>query len=438
MTRLRFVMFGIVLLAAVSPSLSAAVSGRDLVIPAVGRSEGAHGAQFFTTLWISNEGAASADVTLHLLTRGQAGGSAPKYTDTIPARTTKVYEDIGQTLFGFPNVVGALRITASSKLLVSARIYNQLPGTAARDTQGLVLDAVPSALGIGVGETSLLQGVRQGRDYRYNIFLVESTGQSAAIEVSIADTVGNILITRSLLLLPFEPQMLSVAALLPGTEITDGVVRLTVISGGGRVIAVGSLVANSSNDGSPFEMAVSTSSLVGPPGPEGPAGPPGAPGATGPAGPAGERGARGSQGPAGPPGATGAQGVPGATGPAGPAGAQGVPGAAGPQGPAGPATLLLPTGCSVLAVVTGRISVADPRPGPGYTVVTAPVPGCPGCFPQLHITFTDPSFASGTVVTTGEGASCGICTTPIRGRNGATVSVEAGASFVNFTATQCR
>jgi len=388
--------------------VAAGFAGTDLLIPAAGRSEGIGGSQFHTTMWISNRANRAAHVTIELLLAGTGNGLRPVFTDTIPAEQTKMYENVSESLFGMANVVGAVRVIGSEELLVTARIYNQLSGTPQAATQGATLAGVPPGFGIARGETSFLQGVQHSLDYRYNIFLVETSGQPVEFDIEITDDAGNVLATRSSALQPFEPQMVAISTMLPIASISDGMARLRVTAGDGRLLAAGALVANLSHDSSSFEMAFSTSSLIGPPGPQGPPGP------AGPAGPQGSSGPRGSNG------------LPGPQGPQG------------PPGPPGPATLILPPVCNALAMVTGRISVATPAPGPGYTAVKTQPPGCPGCFPRIEVTFTDPAFASATVVTTGEGAGCGICTTPIKERTGATVSIEASGDFVNFTATQCR
>lgn len=273
----------------------ATFTGTDLILPAVGHASGAGGSEFSSSIWITNSSDAAADVTIQLL-----GTSAPAFNDHIAAGGTKVYENVAETLFGLQSVVAGARVRSSQKVLVSARVYNRTSGEA--DTQGLVFSGVPAGFGLAKGESSVLQGVRQTSDYRYNTFLVETSGKPVTFELSVVDVGGAVLAVKTITLQPFEQQLLSIGALLPKITIANATIKLHATDGDGRVVAAGSLVANGSQDGSSFEMAFSESTLIGPPGPAGPQGP------QGPEGPRGLTGSRGPAGPQGPPGPTGIQG----------------------------------------------------------------------------------------------------------------------------------
>jgi len=279
--------------------LQAAFTANDILVPAVGRVDGANGSSFFSTLWITNPSDSdAADVQIEFLAAGQSNVSPPKYNDRIPAGATRVYENVAETLFHVKGVIGAARVRASSRVLVSARVYNQPAGDAGAATQGLVFAGVPAQFGIGNGESASLQGVRQNSEYRYNIFLVETTGKPVAYELTLRDLNGNTLLQSPQSLDAFGQRMLSVSSLAPGATIGDAVAQIRVTSGDGHLVAAGSLIANASQDSSGFEMAFSPASLIGPPGPQGPQGPAGAAGPQGPAGGAGPQGQPGPSGPA--------------------------------------------------------------------------------------------------------------------------------------------
>lgn len=287
----------VLLFAAVS--LQAAFTAFDILVPAVGRVDGANGSRFFSTLWITNSSETDpADVQIEFLAAGQSHAAPPRYNDRIPAGATRVYENVAETLFHIKDVIGAARVRASGRVLVSARVYNQPAGDSEAATQGLVFAGVPAQFGIGSGESATLQGVRQNAEYRYNIFFVETSGKAVAYEVALRDADGNAIVRSPQSLDAFGQRMLSISSLAPGATIADAVAQIRVTSGEGHLVAAGSLIANSSQDSSSFEMAFSTSSLIGAPGPQGPAG---SPGPAGPMGPGGPQGPMGVQGPAGPP-----------------------------------------------------------------------------------------------------------------------------------------
>ncbi len=296
--RLRFLL----LILFTTSTLYAGFTANDVLVPAVGRVDGANGSSFYSTLWITNPSDTDpVDVQIEFLAAGQSNASPPRYNDRIPGGATRVYENVAESLFHVKGVVGAARVRSSSKVLVSARVYNQPAGDAGAATQGLVFAGVPAQFGIGGGESALLQGVRQNSEYRYNIFFVETTGKAVSYELILRDPDGNVILRSPQFLDAFGQRMISVSSLAPGATIADATALFRITSGEGHLVAAGSLIANSSQDSSSFEMAFSPASLIGPPGPQGPPGPAGASGSPGPQGLPGPAGLNGSQGPAGAP-----------------------------------------------------------------------------------------------------------------------------------------
>lgn len=362
---------------------SAGFPASDVFLPAIGRVEGAGGAQFDTTVWITNPSDQAADVEISFRATGSA--SPLIHNDRIAARSTKVYEHFTESLFGVKGVLGGGRVRSATKLLVSARLYEQKATETGADSKGLSISGIPAEFGIAKGESADLQGVRQDSSYRYNVFLVETGGKTITLDLDVIDGNGNQIARTPVALQAFEQRMLSIGALAPGMSFGDGVLHLTAKSGDGRAAAVGSLIANASADASAFEMAFSASSLIGATGPAGPAGPQGPPG---PAGQLGPQGFQGPQGPAGPQGLTGPQGAVGPQGAAGPQGATGAQGAAGAQGPVGPqgAPGVVP-GCPGLRIVSSPfIFNRGNQSGPGWTAF--------GDQNGMTFTFTDPTFTN--------------------------------------------
>jgi hypothetical protein len=321
----------------------------DVILPAIGRVEGVGGSQFYTSLWVTNPSDEPADIEIRFVTAGSTDASPHVYRETIVPRGTKVYENVAEELFGIRGVIGAARVRSSQHLLVSARSFNQFTGDSEASSSGAIFAAVPLNFGLAEGQSGVVQGVRVNSDYRYNLFVTESTGSPVSVEVVLLDGNGNELHRGLISLLGYDQRLIPISSLLAGSILHEGTVVITTIAGEGRAVAAGSLVTNGSHDASGFEMAFRRELLAenasgipgpqgppGPPGPQGPQGPQGMRGLTGPAGPAGPAGAQGDTGPAGPAGPAGAQGDLGAMGPAGPQGDLGPMGPAGPQGDAGP------------------------------------------------------------------------------------------------------
>jgi hypothetical protein len=291
---------------AISVPLSAGFTGKDLFVPVAGTVGEAGPSRFSTTMWITNPGAAAASVELTFI---PSGGAPPiSRQATIAARSTKIYENLAETLFGATGALGAVRVQSTENVLASARIFSGIRNSSESATQGLVFSAVPPGFGIATGESAFLQGVRQNGAYRYNIFLLETMGTPVRAELRLISASGETLKTQPLTLGAWEHRPLSITALAGQGAIEDATVEIVATEGDGRLVAVGSLIANESQDATSFEMAFSKSTLVGATGPQGPAG---APGSAGPIGPAGERGRTGQRGADGPQGLQGPQGEPG-------------------------------------------------------------------------------------------------------------------------------
>lgn len=291
---------------AISVPLSAGFTGKDLFIPVAGTVGEAGPSRFHTTMWITNPGDVAAEVELTFIPSG--GGQPIPRQATIEARSTKIYENIAETLFGVSGALGAARVQSTENVLASARIFSGIRSASEGHTQGLIFSAVPPGFGIAATESAFLQGVRQNASYRYNIFVLETVGQPIRAELRLISASGETVKTQPLTLGAWEHRPLSIAALAGNDAIENATVEIVAMEGAGRLVAAGSLIANGSQDATSFEMAFSKSTLVGAVGPQGPAG---APGPAGPAGPAGERGRTGSRGDVGPRGADGPQGEPG-------------------------------------------------------------------------------------------------------------------------------
>ncbi|HET7453720.1 MAG TPA: hypothetical protein VFL12_13315 [Thermoanaerobaculia bacterium] len=229
----------------------------DVFLPSVGRVAGQGGAEFFTTIWVTDLTAAPATFTFEFLKAGQANPSPASFSDTLQPGQTKEYENVVETKLGLGNALGAARITSTGEVLVAERIFNQPPGADLGDTQGLFFAGVPATFAISLGQSASIQGVNQGssENFRYNFALVETTGASAQVNVQIFDGSGIQLGQKTFPLQAFEQIQPNVTDVVPNFSSTNARITATVTGGSGHVLLAGAQVANVSQDSSGFEMS---------------------------------------------------------------------------------------------------------------------------------------------------------------------------------------
>jgi hypothetical protein len=457
-------MFAAVLLLIISSTTLANFAGTDLFLPVAGRVSGSGGSEFLTTGWVTNPNDGPVDVQFQFLEAGRANLTPITVTDTLAAGETKSYENLGETLFHRPGVLGAVRVRSSRPILVSARIFSQAPGATLAETNGVYFAGVPASFAIGKGELGTLQGVSQNRDFRYNFFVVEVSGAEASVVVRLRDAAGGEIASKTYTLPPYGQLLVGTTDLAPLQTVSGGRIDATVVSEAGRVIFAGSLVANESQDSTGFEMSFRSSllaenaqrvislnslsgilSLTGGPGVTitpsgseiridvagsggsvGPAGPEGPRGLAGPTGAGGAPGPTGSTGVAGPSGATGATGATGITGPTGATGATGLTGSPGATGPVG---LTGATGATGLTGSTGATGLNGATGATGATGLTGPS-GATGLTGATGP--TGPNGATGATGATGLTGPGGA--TGLTGATGPTGASGVGGGLVAFSA----
>ncbi|NOZ94776.1 MAG: hypothetical protein GXP47_08580 [Acidobacteria bacterium] len=245
-----------VVLAAALPLL-ASFAGTDVFLPSVGRGQGKGGSQWYTTMWVYNPNASPVDITVRFLKRDQPNPSALTYNDTIPAGDTRKYENAVFTLFAVEGF-GALRVTASERVVVNARIFSQ-PSAGEKASVGQFMGAAPASFAIN-GEKTVVLGVAQtspesASTYRYNYGFVETAGKSVTVEVKAVDGDGTVLATDTVSLGGYEARQYNLKDRLIGSpDVTNVRLEVRVTGGSGRILAFGTGLANESNDSSVFEM----------------------------------------------------------------------------------------------------------------------------------------------------------------------------------------
>ena len=235
----------------------AGIPGQDVVLPSAARGPGANGSQWFTTVWIHNPSDATAEVDLAFLRRGQANPSPEATAVTVGPGGTLKLGDIFLERFGLETAYGALRFRSSVPVAVSARSFN-LAGSDLAESQGQLLSAMPAELALGAGESTSIAGVTQPADaaFRTNYALVEIAGFPVDVRVSLHDPDGIELASKVYALRAQEPTQVNLGDLGAGLTVDGGSLEIRVVSGEGRVLALGSMVGNGtvSQDPSTLEM----------------------------------------------------------------------------------------------------------------------------------------------------------------------------------------
>lgn len=250
---------GVLVLATAAPLL-AGFAGTDVFLPSVGRRPGDANSQWYTLLWIHNPSGTTANISILFLERNVPNPSPLVFRDSIPPGDTRRYPNTVGTLFGVEKW-GALRITANVPVLTSCRMYNLPPGGEDRDTQGQGYNGIPASFAIANGQSAKVLGVNQTTprndgQFRYSFGWVETTGSTADVQVTAYDETGDVVGDK---VYPttggYEPRYYPIEDLVPAINHQNVTLEMRVVGGAGRIIAVGSGVANHSNDGTTFEMA---------------------------------------------------------------------------------------------------------------------------------------------------------------------------------------
>jgi hypothetical protein len=240
----------------VAATVEAGFPSTEAFLPAVGRVTGQGGAQFYTTVWATNLTASPQTLTFQFLKQGQANPNPAKFTDSLAAGETKVYENVVESKLGLASAIGAARVTSTGEIFVSERIYDQAPGADLGDTEGLFFAGVPKSFSISAGQSASIQGIDQGgsENFRYNFALIETGGGSPLVDVQVFDGSGTMLGQKSYPLGPYEQLQPNVADVVPGIATTNARITATVTGGSGSVLLAGAQLANESQDSSGFEM----------------------------------------------------------------------------------------------------------------------------------------------------------------------------------------
>ncbi len=249
--------------ATVAPA-AAGVRADDLVIPAAARGAGAGSSSWVTTLWLYNPNSFPLTATVTLLERDQANLSPLRRDVALAPGQTQTFGNVFANLFGLTQGAGALRVTAASELLASARVFNTSGDLA--ESQGQLVVGLPAAAALTLGESTDIIGVTHAADgdFRCNLGLVETAGAETEVEVHAMSPSGVVVAHLSYRLRPYEVILRPLTDLGSDLALAGGRLRLSVVGGAGRVLGMASMIGNgiTVQDPSTLEMELSLAAAV--------------------------------------------------------------------------------------------------------------------------------------------------------------------------------
>jgi hypothetical protein len=184
---------------AATPAASAA--GGVLYVPASAHASGANGSNWRTDVEVHNPGAGTASFTVQLLLRDADNSSPQSRSYTLGAQQARRFTDFLVSEFGAEGAA-ALRVTASSGLVVTSRTYNfvgQNPWSLPQGASfGQFVPGYSESEAIGYGqEGRLIQLTQQASatldGFRTNLGIVNTTGIPIGVRIDLYKADGTYL-----------------------------------------------------------------------------------------------------------------------------------------------------------------------------------------------------------------------------------------------------
>ena len=215
-------------------------------IAAASHAAGAQDSSWRTDLCLLN--LSDEPATAELRYRG-GDGDAKTLVTQVSQGEQIVIEDVVSELGSFGS--GSIEVFSDELIFASSRTYN----SSVDGTFGLFIDGIPAREAPSAGDTVWLPQLRQDGVFRSNIGLVNSGDLTARVWIYLHDGSGAEIASRKRVLEPgawlqFQEPF---ARLAGRTDIEAGYARIRVEAGDG-VIAFGSVIDNSTNDGTAIGM----------------------------------------------------------------------------------------------------------------------------------------------------------------------------------------
>lgn len=230
----------------VVPSLFGGYAATDAWVPVAGHATGAGGRHFETTLYLTNTSRSADVVTVSFFPAGEPPATQRSIRLQIAANGTAVV-DVGPQLAGDAGGIGALHVRSSGPLLTEAHLYSHLENQPLESAVGEVLNAIPATFAIGTGDHTFVQVPPASRD---KLYAVETNGFPLYFSVASGGT------ERRLLVRAHEQRSWDLASVFAGAPVST--LRITGINGSGKIIVLGTAIAEQSQDFTAYEMMLPT------------------------------------------------------------------------------------------------------------------------------------------------------------------------------------
>jgi uncharacterized repeat protein (TIGR01451 family) len=246
----------------VTPGILTGPSATALVIPSVGHLPG-FSSQWQSDIRIANVISSSKKVQL-TFSAGSATSLAVKQTTiNIDPGSTIAFDDIVRNWFGIGanndssngvltvqplDATGKPDLSVTKAAAVSSRTFN----TSAAGTLGQFIPAVPITNFIskapGAVSVLALQQIAQTDTFHTNLGLVEASGKSASVLVSVFNGAGSKVLDLPVTLAAGEQRQLNGFLANSGITLTNGHIEVQATSGEGKVTAYASVIDNRTTD----------------------------------------------------------------------------------------------------------------------------------------------------------------------------------------------
>jgi len=220
----------------------------DLVIPVVARNQGQSGTQWRSDLRVLNGGSFSIHLDAELRLQGAFG--MPPIIESFELRPGQAitFDDVILSLFGLETAVGSLRLVpreGPAVLFATSRTANH------GGTQGTYGQYVPALIDdAGLHDRGVLLHVEDGSNKRTNLGLIETSGKSVVLEISLLDHAGQSLgVATSQTLGPWESNQINdIFTVFGASPHSNARLEVTRLTGAGTFSAYASVVDADSGD----------------------------------------------------------------------------------------------------------------------------------------------------------------------------------------------
>ena len=229
-------------------AMQATAPGLVVWVPVASHTGGLDNSEWRSDLGLLNPGTVAANVQIEFY----GSGGTVNDTVSVPAGAESILTDVVGVGLLNSSGSGALEVTSSQPLRVTARTYNQVSSAVtcyANGTQGQDYPAVVSGNGLSAGQSAYLAGLTEDASYRCNIGVVNTGTGSATVLVTLYGGTMAELAEYTVSLAAGEWVQTTQPFKNPGgqTAMGSGYATITVQSGSG-VFGFASVIDNITND----------------------------------------------------------------------------------------------------------------------------------------------------------------------------------------------